>query len=98
MVKILMTWNIRAGKERDYWQFLQDLGKELLEMGLQLSEAWSSVWGEAPDVLIGASARDLDTAEEILASDKWSAFVDRLETFARDFDYKVVEQEGLFQI
>ena len=99
MVKLIMTWNIREGKESEYLDFLtQDFAKALADMGIQPSDAWYAVWGEGPQVLAGGLAEDLEQMEKALASAEWQAFRQRRHVLVVDLDHKVVEAKKGFQI
>ncbi len=99
MVKLIMFWSIREGKESDYLEFLtQEFAKSIIAMGIQPTDAWYAVWGKGPQVLAGGTAEDLDAMEAALASDEWRAFRERLEELVVGFEYKVVEQVGGFQL
>ncbi len=99
MVKIIMFWNIREGKESDYLEFLtQEFAKSILAMGIQPTDAWYVVWGQGPQVLAGGTADDLDAMEHALASPEWTVFKERLARLVTNFEYKVVEQIGGFQL
>jgi hypothetical protein len=49
MWKLLMTWDIRPGKESEYFEFaVQEFVPKLTRLGVQPTEAWYTVWGDAP--------------------------------------------------
>lgn len=99
MVKIIMYWNIREKKESEYLEFLtQEFTKSILAMGIQPTDAWYVVWGQGPQVLAGGTTEDLDSMEQALNSPEWAAFRERLSQLVTDFEYKVVEQTGGFQL
>ncbi len=99
MVKLIMTWNIREGKETEYLEFLtQEFAKAIMAMGIQPTDAWYAVWGQGPQVIAGGVAQDLRTMEQALNSEAWAAFRERLERLVTGFQYKVVEHTGGFQL
>ena len=99
MVKLLMKWDIRAGQEQPYFEFvMQEFAPGLMRLGLQPTEAWYTVYGEGPQILTGAVAADLDTMRTILASDDWRKLRDRLLQYVSNFSHKVVEASGQFQL
>ncbi|MGC8780152.1 MAG: hypothetical protein ACP5UQ_04720, partial [Anaerolineae bacterium] len=68
MYKLLMSWDIKAGREQPYFEFVvQDFAPGLMKLGLQPTEAWYTVYGKGPQILTGAVTRDLETMREILA-------------------------------
>jgi len=99
MIKLIMTWNIREGREREYLQFLEnEFQKSLLEMGVQPTDAWYAVWSQGPQVLAGGVTEDIESMEEALRSETWTAFQRKLADLVTDLKYKVVESTGGFQL
>lgn len=99
MIKLLMTWNIREGKETEYLDFLnRDFTKLILGMGVRPTDAWYEVWGHGPQVLAGGVTEDLESMEKALASDDWKRFQEQIQQFVVDFKFKVVEAAGGFQL
>ena len=99
MIKIIMVWNIREGKESEYLEFLtQEFAKSILAMGIQPTDAWYVVWGQGPQVLAGGTTDDLESMERALATPEWAALKERLAQLVTDFQFKVVEQAGGFQL
>ncbi|MGI5916136.1 MAG: hypothetical protein ACOX9A_06770 [Anaerolineae bacterium] len=99
MVKLIMTWNIREGKETEYLEFLtRDFTRSIMNMGIQPTDAWYAVWGQGPQVLAGGVADDLDAMKQALNSDEWKEFIEKLQELVVEFKYKVVEYAGGFQI
>lgn len=99
MIKLIMTWNLRDGKETEYLEFLNHDFVHLFEaMGIQPTDAWYQVWGHSPQVLAGGTTADLESMEKALASDEWKQFEDKLRHFIVDYKVKVVEGTGGFQL
>jgi len=99
MFKLLMTWNVRKGKETAYLSFLtHDFTKAILEMGIQPTDAWYAVWGQRPQVLAGGVTGDLETMERALDSEEWERFQAQIRELVTDFAFKVVRAAGGFQL
>ncbi|NLV73146.1 MAG: hypothetical protein GXY52_00450 [Chloroflexi bacterium] len=99
MIKLLMTWSIREGKESEYLEFLnREFIKMIEAAGMQLSDAWYQVWGFGPKVMAGAVVPDLEQMEAALASPEWRQLTTRLDELVTDFVYKVVKGSGSFQL
>ena len=72
MIKLLMTWDIRPGKESEYFEFVvQEFAPKVLRMGIQPTEAWYTVYGEGPQILAGLVAEDKSSLDKILAGEDW---------------------------
>ena len=99
MVKLLMTWDIRPGKESEYFEFVvQEFAPKLIRLGIQPTEAWYTVYGDAPQILTGAVTEDRKTMDAILKGEEWQALRDKLLTFVNNFTYKIVTAAGNFQL
>ena len=99
MIKLIMTWNIRTGKETEYLEFLnRDFVKLFDTMGIQPTDAWYQVWGHGQQVLAGGVTHSYDDMEKALSSDDWKQFKTKLLEYVSDFKAKVVESTGGFQL
>ncbi len=99
MVKLIMTWSIRQGKETEYVEFLtHDFVRLVMSVGFHPLDAWYSVWGHGPQVIAGGVAKDLPTMEQALESPQWRTLRERLEQYVVDLNIKVVEASRGFQL
>lgn len=99
MFKLLMTWDIRPGKESEYFEFVvHEFAPKLVEMGIQPTEAWYTVYGKAPQILTGGVTEQRATLDRILESDEWKRLQRKLLTFVSNFTYKIVPAAGNFQL
>ena len=99
MMKLLMSWDIKAGREQPYFEFIvREFAPKLMRLGLQPTEAWYTVYGDGPQILSGGVTNDMDSMTAILASDDWKALRDQLMTYVTNFDHKVVAASGSFQL
>lgn len=99
MVKLLMTWNIRPGKEEEYIEFLtQEFAPTIMRLGIQPTDAWLTVYGEGPQVHAGGTAADLETMERVLAGKEWRKLEDKLLTLVEQFRRKIVMATDGFQV
>jgi len=99
MVKLLMTWNIRPGKEEEYIEFLtQEFAPTIMRLGIQPTDAWLTVYGEGPQVHAGGQAADLESMERILAGKDWQKLEAKLLSLVEDYRRKIVVATDGFQI
>ena len=99
MMKLLMSWDIKAGREQPYFEFIvREFAPKLMRLGLQPTEAWYTVYGDGPQILSGGVTSDLESMNVILSSDDWIALRDQLLTYVTNFDHKVVAASGSFQL
>jgi len=99
MIKLLMSWNIRPGVEDEWFEFIiQEFGPGLLKLGIRPTDTWCTTYGEQPQILAGGVAKDLESLQNALTSDKWRGLKEKLLTYVTDYDQKVVQANGGFQI
>ncbi|HKY79417.1 MAG TPA: hypothetical protein VJ182_05440 [Anaerolineales bacterium] len=98
-VKLLMTWDIQPGREEDYFEFhIRKFVPALEGLGVALSEAWLTVYGEQPRLLAEAVIPDLAAARKLLDSNAWDDLGTQMEELVENFDYKLVAARGGFQM
>jgi hypothetical protein len=98
-VKLLLTWNVRAGKEESYLEFVtQEFPESMLKADLQPTEAWYTVYGDWPEVTMGFMAKDLNTLQSFLTSEQWKALRRKLSQYIKDFHKKAVPLRRGYQL
>ena len=98
-VKLLMTWDIQAGREQDYFEFVvREFLPGIQRMGLEPSDAWFTMYGECPQILTGVVSSNRSNLEQVLGSDDWQKLTNQLMDFVEDFKFKVVPARTGFQM
>jgi hypothetical protein len=98
-IKLLMTWDIQPGREEDYFEFhIRKFVPALEGLGVALSEAWLTVYGEQPRLLAEAVIPSIDSARKVLDSNAWHDLGSQMEDLVDNFDYKLVAARGGFQM
>jgi len=97
-VKLIMTWDIQNGKEQEYFEFI---GRRLMpavnEMGLDMREAWLTIYGDHPQILVSALFPNRQAAEKVIASENWQLMNESLLEFVENYEQKIVPIKGAFQ-
>jgi hypothetical protein len=97
-VKLLMTWDISPEHEQDYFDFVMgEFVPGVQRLGLQPVEAWATVYGNHPQILVAMLSESLSGARQAMQSDGWNQIADKLFALVRNFDYKIVPARGGFQ-
>jgi len=98
--KVLLTWNIRAGHEKEHFQRIRKFVSDLAGLGLDLTDAWYTVYGDAPQILLGIAApgEGEEKLENTLASSEWAELIRELQQYVTDFRQRVVVATGQFQL
>lgn len=98
-VKLLMTWDVVPGREQEYFEFV---GRELVpgmqRLGIQPTEAWLTTYGQRPQILTGGVAENVTEMRRALATQEWADLRDRLMEFVANFEFRVVQATGGFQL
>jgi len=98
-VKLIMTWDISADQEQDYFEFVvREFIPGVQRMGFELSDAWATVYGGSPQIMVTAMLPDAKEAHRVLKSDEWSGLRLRLQDYVRNYTQKIVSARGGFQI
>lgn len=98
-VKLLLEYEVVQDSVQEYYQFVMgQYVPSLQSMGLQMSEAWHTAYGNAPNRLLGFVCGDWDTMNALLDSDMWLDLNTELEKYVTDFQFKVVPYRGGFQL
>ncbi len=97
-VKVIMTWDIAADHEQEYFEFvIGEWVPGVQRLGLQPIDAWATVFGAYPQIQVGLLADSAPKAREIMGSKDWGTLQDRLLTFVSNYSYKVVSAKVGFQ-
>jgi hypothetical protein len=99
MVKILMSWDIRPGRETEYFEFIvREFAPGIMKLGIRPTEAWYTVYGNGPQILTGGVAEDFQTMRQILVTDEWKELLEKLLGYVTNFQHKIVAATGRFQL
>lgn len=97
-VKILMTWDIAAEHEQEYFEFvIGEFVPGVQKLGLQPAEAWATLYGSYPQIQVVLLAETAPQARSVLESSDWSILQDRLFSYVKNFSQKIVPSRGGFQ-
>lgn len=98
MVKVLLSYDMREGHEEDCQRYVvQTLAPGLAKMGLRITDAWYTLWGQAPQILGGGLLENREDAARLLRSQEWQELIDGLDPFVENFNVRVVDADGRFQ-
>ena len=98
-IKLLMTWDIKQGREAEFFEFqVREWVPGLQKLGLEPTDAWYTMYGTSPQIMIGGTAKNLRTMNQILATEEWLALKNQLLGLVDNFDQKVVKASGGFQV
>ena len=98
-VKLIMTWDITPEHEQEYFEFvIREYIPGIQRMGCELSDAWATVYGARPQIMVGAVVPNPRKARQLLLSSEWGALNNRLQDFIQNYSIKVVNARSGFQL
>ena len=97
-VKMIMTWDIAPDREQDYFEFvIREFIPGVQRLGLELKDAWATVYGNRPQILVGAIVPSASRARQVMRSAEWKNLNSQLKEFVQNYSLKIVEARGGFQ-
>jgi hypothetical protein len=96
MVKLVMTWDIRPGKEEAHIEFIaKTFIPRMVKLDVRLVDIWSTLWGQAPQISMGWIADDRPSVAKMLSTREWRALREQLDPFVTEFRYRIVPIETI---
>ncbi len=97
-VKLLMSYDIIPEAQQTYYEFiLREFIPRVQEMGLAVSEAWHTAYGDYPLRMTAFVAPDMETLKRVMQSEEWERLNQQLDQFVTNLQYKVVRYKEGFQ-
>ncbi len=98
-VKLLMSWDIKTGREQEYFEFVvREWVPGLQRLGVEPTDAWYTQYGDSRQILAGATARSLKVMNQVLGTDDWRVLKEQLLGYVDNYEEKVVKARGGFQM
>ncbi len=97
-VKLIMTWDITPEREQEYFEFVvRDFIPGVQRLGLELIDAWATVYGGHPQILVGALLPSVNKARQVMHSQDWKNLNIQLRDYVQNYTEKIVPVRGGFQ-
>ncbi len=98
-VKLLMTWDIVPEHEQEYFEFvIRDFIPGVQRLGCELSDAWATVYGDQPQILVGAVISSLNKARQLISSQAWIDLNLKLMEYVQNYEQKIIPAKTGFQL
>ncbi|MCS6846279.1 MAG: hypothetical protein RMN52_01025 [Anaerolineae bacterium] len=92
MVRLVFSWNIKSDEEPAYFEFIvQEFAPKIIKMGIRPTEAWYTVYGEGPQIIMPAIAADRESLQRVLNSNEWLELIDKLNNFVTDYQCRILD-------
>jgi hypothetical protein len=97
-VKMLISYDVVPELQQAYYEFvLGEMIPSAQALGLVLSEAWHTAYGDYPVRLNGFVAKDRAALDRVLASPEWKQLEDKLKRFVTGYKRKLIPYREGFQ-
>lgn len=97
-IKLILTWDIQQGKEQDYFEFITtSFMPAVLEMGLKMDDAWVTVYGDQPQILVSAILPSYPDGLRMISSQLWQEMNMKLLEYVENYSQKLLPLKGAFQ-
>ena len=98
-IKLLMQWDIRSGRDSQYLEFIvRDFVPVVAQMGLQIVDAWYTLHGDVPQILVAGVAPNEALLRKILVSQEWEQLLKSLSEHVTNFEKKIIPDRDRFQL
>jgi hypothetical protein len=98
-VKFVLSFDIRPGTQQVYYQFM--IGQfipALQGMGLQMTDAWHTVYGDYPSRINSFIGLDLKGLRKKLSSPEWKDLEARLQEYVDNYSWRIIPLREGFQL
>jgi hypothetical protein len=96
--KLIMTWDILPEREQEYFEFVvREFIPGVQRLGFEVTDAWATIFGTRPQIMVGATLPSLPRVQRVLQSDDWHNLYNQLQDYVQNYSQKVVEAQGGFQ-
>ncbi len=95
MVKLLMQWDIKMGREQEFSEFVvREFAPKLMQLGVEPSEVLYTMYGDGPQMLAIGAVESREKLVAILESPRWDKLHEKLLTYVTNYSQKVVRDNG----
>ncbi|MBX3050854.1 MAG: hypothetical protein KF753_05235 [Caldilineaceae bacterium] len=100
MVRLLLKWDIKAGREQPYFEFvMREFAPGLMQLGIEPAEVWYTTYGKGPQMLTIGEAASLEKLQSILQSKNWQKLHADLLLYVTNYSQRIVAHNNrTFQI
>jgi hypothetical protein len=92
---MIMTWDIRPGREQEYSEFINDrLAPGLVELGLPPSDVFFTTYGRVPQIMVILDVEDEAALQKATRQRKWANLKNDLLNYIENYREKVVRADS----
>ena len=96
-VKLIMTWDIATEQEQEYFEFVvREFIPGVQRLGFELSDAWATVYGSQPQIMVGAVLPSMTKVKQVMRSSEWKNLKHQLQDFVQNYSQKLSSHGAVF--
>ena len=85
-VKLIMNWDIAPEKEQEYFEFVvREFIPGVQKLGFELTDAWATVYGNQPQIMVGAILPSQKEVNEVFETSEWQSLNNQLQDFVSNY-------------
>lgn len=91
MVRLLMKWDIKTGREQPYFEFvMREFAPGLMQLGIEPAEVWYTIYGNGPQMLTIGEAGNVEALQSILQGANWKKLHAKLLLYVTNYSQRIV--------
>jgi hypothetical protein len=95
MVRLLMKWDIKVGREQPYFEFvMREFAPGLMQLGIEPAEVWYTIYGEGPQMLTIGEVSNLEKLQMVLESSDWKKLQGKLQLYVTNYKQRIVSHNN----
>lgn len=100
MVRLLMKWDIKMGREQPYFEFvMREFAPGLMQLGIEPAEVWYTIYGDGPQMLTIGEVANQERLAQVLQSAGWQKLQKKLLLYVTNYSQRAVDHSsGTFQL
>lgn len=96
--KLIVSYDVIPSAHDRYFRFvMSEFVPGLQEMGVYMTEAWHTAYGDYPLRMASFVAEDIATIERLIESPEWETLEERFQDYVRNYSLVVVPYRAGFQ-
>jgi hypothetical protein len=93
-----MTWDILPEREQEYFEFVvREFIPGVQRLGFLVEDAWATVYGDQPQIQVGAANDSYPEAKNLLQTADWISLQNQLFDYVKNYQQKLVSIHPGFQ-
>jgi hypothetical protein len=91
MVRLLLKWDIKPGREQPYFEFvMREFAPGLMQLGIEPAEVWYTIYGDGPQMLTIGEISNTERLQQILDGSSWQKLRGKLLLYVINYSQQVV--------